>query len=402
MEFRVLGPLEVVHNGESSAPPGVKERTILARLLLEPARVVATDALIEAAWPEADPETAARSLAVRLANLRAFLEPGRAPGTPSTVLVRDGAGYRLAADLDQIDAVKLERLVTDAAAQSPEAALAAYEQALALWRGAPFGDVAYADFAQAEIRRLEELRARADEGRARALVELGRHEEALPDLQRLVAAEPLKEELVRAHALALYRAGRQVEALDALRRLGAGLAELGLEPSAATRELERDILVHEPGLAGAPRPAARRLPARASRFFGREEQLARAAELLQSSRLLTLAGVGGAGKTRLALEVADRTAFPEGPWWCELGPVGAGADVAGAVADALALEGGLEQLTPRTGLLLLDNCEHVLDGAAAVVEELLARCPDLRILATSRAPLGVDGEQVMRLLGLGR
>ena len=234
----------------------------------------------------------------------------------------------------------------------------------------------------------------------RALVELGRHEEALPELQRLVAAEPLKEELVRAHALALYRAGRQVEALGALRALGAGLAELGLEPSAATRELERGILVHEPGLAGERRSAARRLPARASRFFGRAEHLARAEELLRDSRLLTVAGVGGAGKTRLALEVADRVDFPEGPWWCELGPVGADADVAGAVADALALEGGLEQLTPRTGLLLLDNCEHVLDGSAAVVEEVLARCPDLRILVTSRAPLGVDGEQVMRLLGL--
>ena len=400
MEFRVLGPLEVVHTGSPSAPPGVKERTILARLLLEPARVVPTDALIEAAWPETDPETAARSLAVRLANLRAFLEPGRAPGAPSTLLVRDGAGYRLAADLDQIDSVRLERLVADAATQPPAAALGAYEQALALWRGAPFGDVAYADFAQAEIRRLEDLRARAAEGRARALVELGRHEEALPELQRLIAAEPLKEELVRTHALALYRAGRQVEALDALRALGAGLAELGLEPSAATRELERSILVHEPALADERRPATRRLPARASRFFGREEQLARAEELLRDGRLLTIAGVGGAGKTRLALEVADRVDFPDGPWWCELGPVGADADVAGAVADALALEGGLEQLTPRTGLLLLDNCEHVRDGSAAVVEEGLARCPDLRILVTSRAPLGVDGEQVMRLLGL--
>ena len=90
MEFRVLGPLEVVHSGEPSAPPGGKERTILARLLLEPARVVSTDALLDAAWPETDPQTAARSLAVRLANLRAFLEPDRAPGAPSTLLVRDG------------------------------------------------------------------------------------------------------------------------------------------------------------------------------------------------------------------------------------------------------------------------------------------------------------------------
>jgi predicted ATPase/DNA-binding SARP family transcriptional activator len=403
VEFRVLGPLEVVHNGDASAPPGVKERTILARLLLEPARVVPTDALLEAAWPETDPETAARSLAVRLANLRAFLEPDRPPGAPSTLLVRDGAGYRLAAELDQIDAVRLERLVGEAAALAPEAALAAYGEALALWRGAPFGDVAYAEFAQAEIRRLEALRARAAEGRARALLALGRHEEALPELQRLVAADPLSEELVRGHALALYRAGRQVDALDALRALGSGLAELGLEPSAATRELERGILVHDPALAGArPPTAARRLPARASRFFGREEHLDRAEQMVRESRLVTIAGSGGAGKTRLALELAERLAgtFPDGPWWCELGPVASDADVPGAVADALALDGGLESLTPRTGPLLLDNCEHLLDGAAAVVEELLARSPGLRVVATSRAPLGVDGEQVLRLLGL--
>jgi predicted ATPase/DNA-binding SARP family transcriptional activator len=402
VEFRVLGPLEVVHDGEPSAPPGGKERTILARLLLEPARVVSTDALLEAAWPETDPESAARSLAVRLANLRAFLEPDRPAGAPSTLLVRDGQGYRLAAQPEQIDAAKLERLVTQAATLPPKAALAAYDEALALWRGAPFGDVAYADFAQAEIRRLEELRARAAEGRVRALLELGRHEEALPEVQRLTAEEPLSEDLVRAHALALYRSGRQVEALEALRALGTGLAELGLEPSTATRELERGILVHDPALAGARPPATRRLPVKASRFFGREEHLARADALLADCRLITLAGVGGAGKTRLALELAERVAarFPDGPWWCELGPVGSDADVSGAVADALALEGGLEQLTPRTGLLILDNCEHVLDGSAAVVEELLARCPDLRIVATSRAPLGVDGEQVIRLMGL--
>ncbi len=403
MEFRVLGPLEVVHSGEPSAPPGGKERTILARLLLEPARVVPTDALLEAAWPETDPEIAARSLAVRLANLRTFLEPDRPAGAPSRLLVRDGQGYRLAVEPDQLDALRLERLVTEAPTLSPKAALAAYDEALALWRGAPFGDVAYADFAQAEIRRLEGLRARAAEGRARSLLELGRHEEALPELQRLTADDPLSEELVRAYALALYRAGRQVDALEALRTLGTGLAELGLEPSAATRELERGILVHDPVLAGVRPPASNRLPAKASRFFGREEDLSRAEAMIQDSRLITLAGVGGAGKTRLALELAERVAgrFPDGPWWCELGPVGADADVSGAVADALALDGGLEQLTPRTGLLILDNCEHVLDGSAAAIEELLARAPGLRIVATSRAPLGVDGEQVLRLTGLG-
>jgi predicted ATPase/DNA-binding SARP family transcriptional activator len=400
VEFRVLGPLEVIHDKEASAPSGAKERMILARLLLEPARVVPADALLEAAWPGTDPQAAARSLGVRLANLRAFLEPARPAGTPSTLLVRDGRGYRLVADPEQVDAVRLERLVRDAAALPPADALTAYEAALSLWRGAPFGDVAYADFAQAEIRRLEELRLRAAEGRARALVELGRHEEALPELQRLAAAEPLREEVARSLALALYRSGRQVDALAALRAVGTALVELGLEPGAATRELERGILVHDRVLAGAPPPrTARRLPLRASRFFGREAHLARAEQLVGGGPLVTIAGVGGAGKTRLALELAHRLSsrFPDGTWWCELAPVAADADVAGAVADAL---GGIDEAATRSGLLLLDNCEHVLDGAAAAVEDVLDRCPAVRVVATSRAPLGVDGEQVLRLAGL--
>ena len=381
----MLGPLEVIHDDEASTPSGAKERTILARLLLEPARVVSADALLEAAWPDSEPGAAARSLGVRLANLRAFLEPSRPPGAPSTLLVRDGGGYRLVADPEQVDAVRLERLVGDAATLPPAGALKAYESALALWRGAPFGDVAYAEFAQAEIRRLEELRARAAEGRARALVDRGRHEEALPELQRLAAAEPLREELACVHALALYRCGRQVDALAVLRELGAALVELGLEPQAATRELERAMLVHDASLV----PAARRLPARPSRFFGREADLARAERLVSESPLVTVAGMGGAGKTRLALELAHRARA----WWCELAPVAEDADVAGAVAETL---GDGE----HSGLLVLDNCEHVLDGAAAATEELLRRSPGLHVLATSRAPLGVDGEQVLRLGGL--
>ena len=384
----MLGPLEVIHNETASAPSGAKERAILARLLLEPARVVAADALLEAAWPGADPRAATRSLSVRLANLRAFLEPARPAGGPSTLLVRDGHGYRLVADPEQVDAIRLERLVRDAAALAPADALTRYETALALWRGAPFGDLAYAEFAQAEIRRLEELRVRAAEGRARALVELGRHEEALPDLQRLAAAEPLREELARALALALYRCGRQVEALAALRALGADLAALGLEPGTDTRELERAILLHDRSLA-CPAPVVRRLPKRASRFIGREEDLAHVERLIAESPLVTIAGTGGAGKTRLALELAGRHADA---WWCELAPVADDADVAGAIAEVLG--------AGDRGLLVLDNCEHVLDGAAGAVEELLSRCPDLRILATSRAPLGVDGEQVLRLCGL--
>ena len=414
VEFRVLGTLEVVDGGLASAPRGVKERAVLARLLLEPGQSVSADALLDAAWPERSARDAGPSLQVRLTHLRSFLEPGRDRGAPSSLLIRDGGGYRLAVDGEQVDAQRFEQLVRKAQTLPPAAAREAYEEALGLWRGPPFAEVAYADFAQAEIRRLEDLRDRADEGRARALVELGLHEEALPDLERLVAGEPLREALVRSLALALYRAGRQVDALGKLRELGTGLAELGLEPGEETRELERRVLVHDPALA--PGSAAvtvhRPLPApAASRFFGRDRQLARATDLLRDRRLVTVTGVGGAGKTRFALELAGRLEddFPDGRWWCELAPVESPESVAATVAAALGLQsssdsGALERITdhlaPRRSLLVLDNCEHVLDGAARVAKDLLSGCPNLRVMVTSRTPLEVEGEHLLRLDGL--
>jgi predicted ATPase/DNA-binding SARP family transcriptional activator len=412
VRFRVLGSLDVVIDGRVSVPAGARERVVLARLLLDAGRSVATDALLETAWPGMDPARAGRSLHVRLAHLRGFLEPGRPAGAPSSLLVREGAGYRLAIDPDQVDAVRFERLVRAAGSLPAADAFEAYVDALALWRGRPFSDIPDDEFVQIEVRRLEELRAHAAVARARALVELGRHEEALPELHRLASENGLDEELARTLALALYRAGRQVEALDALRELGGLLRELGLEPSAETRELERRILLHDAGLA-APGPAMRAaaaalaLPRRVSRFFGREAHLAHAGELIREGALVTIVGVGGAGKTRLALELAERERgeWMGGPWWCELAPVADDGDVAGAVASALGVESGgvdgiAEHFASREGLLVLDNCEHVLEGVGAVVESLLGSCPGLMVVATSRAPLGVDGEQALRLSGL--
>jgi predicted ATPase/DNA-binding SARP family transcriptional activator len=414
VRFRVLGPLDVVLDGRASAPAGAKERVVLARLLLDAGRAVATDTLLETAWPGTDRERARRSLHIRLAHLRGFLEPERPAGAASTLLVREGAGYRLTIEPEHVDAVRFGRLVGVAGSLAPGEALDVYDEALALWRGRPFADLPDDESVLIEVRRLEELHAHAAVARARALVELGRHEEVLPELRRLAAADLTDEELVRTLALALYRAGRQVEALNALRELGQRLRELGLERSVETRELERRILVHDAALA-VPRPAvigavaAPALPRRVSRFFGRAAHLAHAGELVGEGALVTIVGVGGAGKTRLALEFAERERehgeWTAGPWWCELAPVADDGDVAGTVASALGVEAGgvdriAEHVGSRSALVVLDNCEHVLDGVAAVVESLLASCPGLVVVATSRAPLGIDGEQVLRLSGL--
>ena len=395
MEFRVLGPLEV-DGAPSRSPPGLKERLVLLCLLLEPGRPVPVDAVLEAVWPDADPAAAARSLTVRLANLRRWLAP--------VGIERAGAGLRLELAPGQVDAERFAALVGEEA----------YHEALGLWRGTPFGELAGAEIAQPEIRRLEELHRRARAGLARALTDAGRPADAATVLERLAAEDPLHDEVARALMQALYRSGRQAEALAAYRRHAATLLELGLEPSGPTRDLERAILEHDVAPAdGAARRAPRRLPGRRSRsrFLGRQAHLARLADLLTGRPLVTVTGVGGTGKTRLAAELADREAprFADGVWWCELAPVGLGADVAGAVADALGLDPApgtatldhvAEHLAARRGLLVLDNCEHVLDAAADVAERLLEACAQLRLLATSRAPLGVDGEEVLRLGGL--
>jgi DNA-binding SARP family transcriptional activator len=186
VEFRVLGTIEVDGPAPTLSPAGAKERAILARLLIDAGHTVPADALLDAGWDDVPREVAARSLAVRVANLRAFLEPGRERGAPSSLLVREGPGYRLAVQPGQVDAHRFEQEVRAAATLPAAEAHTALERALGLWRGQAYGDFADAEFAQAEVRRLEDLRANAHAAHARALVELGRPLEAIPVLRRLL------------------------------------------------------------------------------------------------------------------------------------------------------------------------------------------------------------------------
>jgi predicted ATPase len=286
--------------------------------------------------------------------------------------------------------------------------------ALSIWRGAALGDLADRPFAREEARRLEETRLGAVEDLADAVLALGRPQEVLDRLEAHLAAHPLRERAWAQVMLALYRVGRQADALQAFRRLRRTLAdELGVEPMPQLRKLAERILHHAPDLqpgVAAPAGAVRHnLPVALTSWIGREQELADVVTALATARLLTLTGPGGAGKTRLAqraaAQVLDR--FPDGVWLVELAPVRDPDLVFDAVATAVGLlpaalarggtslaQGLCEQLRARRALLVLDNCEHLVEAAAQLVQAVLIRCPHVAVLATSREVLDVPGETV--------
>jgi predicted ATPase/DNA-binding SARP family transcriptional activator len=410
MEFRVLGSLEVVGAEGPLELPGAKERAVLACLLANLGRSVSADEIVDAVWGERPPASAVRSLHARISKLRRVLEPGRAPASAS-VIVKDGVGYRLAVEPDTVDAERLERLVSIAHRAEPALCLEKVEEALALLRGEPYAEFAYLDFAQVQIRRLKELELQARELRLSALVDLGRHADALPGLERLVEQHPEREPLSRLLMLALYRSGRHVDALAAYRALFTRLNELGLEPGEESRGLERQILQRAPELRGVEPPRTN-IGVRLTSFVGRQAELALVLERLGEHRLVTLAGTGGVGKTSLATEAARAALpeYPDGVWLAEFAPLREPTRVPEAVADALGLRtpelerqpnsaAGLvkNHLRRRTLLLVLDNCEHVTPAASELADSLLSSCPGVRLLTTSRERLGVPGEAIVDL-----
>jgi YVTN family beta-propeller protein len=245
MEFRILGPLEVVDGDRPVAVGGPKVRALLAMLLLNRGELVLTDRLIDALWGERAPATAAKTVQVYVSNLRKALGDG--------VLITQGHGYVLNVDPDQVDVDRFYGLVAkgQAALQSGDPQLAArtLRQALGLWRGPALADLAYEPFAQSEIRRLEDARLAALEDRINAELATGEHTRLVPELEALVHEHPLRERFQAQLMLALYRSGRQADALESYRSARLALVEeLGLEPGAALQELERAILAHDPEL----------------------------------------------------------------------------------------------------------------------------------------------------------
>jgi predicted ATPase/DNA-binding SARP family transcriptional activator len=327
---------------------------------------------------------------------------------PDAVLLTRGGGYALVGEPALLDAARFEQLAGAAreALEHGAAAAAAdhFDAALGLWRGRALADVADVESLAREAARLEEVRLLAAEGRIEAHLSLGRHAEVVGELEGLVAEYPVRERLWRLLVLALYRAGRQADALAAYRRARDMLAdELGIEPGEELRALERQVLRQEVP-AAAPQ-AQHNLPALLTSFLGREEELAALGELAGEARLVTLTGPGGAGKTRLAVEFAASAIqrFGDGAWLADLVGIADARLVPSLVMQALGvrqsgemavLEALVYRLRSAELLLVLDNCEHLLGACADLAVTLLGSCPGLRVLATSREPLGVPGEGV--------
>jgi len=400
LSYRVLGPLEVWRHGKPLELGAAKERALLAFLLVRRGQIE-RDVLIDALWGAEPPAGARNTLQVYVSRLRRLL--GR------DTIETGSNGYELLLEPGSVDAEQFESSFREGrdrlASGDPGGALESLAAALEHWRGAAYADLRYEAFVQAEAGRLDELRVACLEERIDAELALGRHAALIGELEALVAQQPLRERPRGQLILALYRSGRQSEALaqyQAARRMLAD--ELGLEPSPALRELERMILAHDPGLvAPAARPAPRStLPLQPTPFIDRDEELAAVVELLRSGsrRLVTLTGAGGAGKTRLAVEVAGQVSerFPDGVWWVALQSLPDPQLVPAAIAGALGASADLaSEIGDRRLLLVLDNFEHVLE-AATDVSGLLAVCPGLVVLATSREPLHLAAEREYRLM----
>jgi predicted ATPase/DNA-binding SARP family transcriptional activator len=398
----VLGPVTAHDGGSEVALGGPRQRAVLALLLVNPGKAWTADALADQIWGDQG-RAATGSLYTYVSNLRHALGAHR--------LARGPFGYRLDLEPDDwVDAVAVEALIAEGrAAADPAQIAAALADALALWTGQPYEGLEEVPALVEEATRLIELRAGAELDRMDAVLRAG----GPPPVDAASALRDQRPWDERAWALlvrALYRADRQAEALEALREVGRRLREeLGVDPSPALSRLEEQVLLHDPALDPAP-AVPRTLPARLSTFVGRsrERRIVRAA--LGKSRLVSITGPGGAGKTRLAVEVADETAsaHPDGVWFADLSAVAdpdrVAPEVAAAVraplsgADPVAAAGRV--LAGKRALLLIDNAEQVLDAVRAVVIELLPVADHTSILVTSRVALGCEGEHLIRLQGL--
>jgi predicted ATPase/DNA-binding SARP family transcriptional activator len=402
VQIGLLGSFEVrTDDGVVADVPGARLRALLIALALEPGRTVPKATLADWIWGERPPAEAANALQRLVSRLRKALPEGSVEGQTD--------GYRLTVEPDAVDAVRFERLVGQARNDGDPRRVQPLREALALWRGAAMQDVGLQDSAafDAAVTRLEGLRLTAMEDRFDAEIGLGHGAELVTELTDLVAAHPMRERLVAALMRALVAAGRNADALLVYQRTREALADaLGVDPAPELSALHVALLRGELGRREENRKT--NLRAELTSFVGKDADVAAVRELIAGHRLTTLIGPGGSGKTRLATETA-RTLLgdlPDGAWLVELAAIGADGDVAQSALAGLGLRDALLGEAPnadptdrfiaaigeREALLILDNCEHVIESAAAFAHRVLGECRRLRILATSREPLGITGE----------
>jgi predicted ATPase/DNA-binding SARP family transcriptional activator len=422
IEINVLGAVDVRRGGGAVSVPGAKARTVLTLLGLNAGEVVSAETMQEVLWGEHAPRTAHKALQTHISTLRQVLGEG--------TVVTAGGGWMLT--VDSVDARAFEEF-TQAGRQamrdgSPEAAVTHFSDALRLWRGQP--ELPPTVRAEAELTRWREARESVRDDCVDARLAGGEAAALVGEIEKALAADPLREKRWAQLCIALYRSGRQGDALKAYRRARSVLIdELGLEPSPELRRIEAAILNHDvalPAAAGATRdplrgtrgapdtarggagvPTIPALPAPPTAFIGRGAELARLAELLAKHRLVTIVGPGGVGKTRLAIAAAAAAAreFPEHVWFVDLAQVEADVvpeTVAAAIGAAeLASQPIDAAIIARIGvhrsLLLLDNCDHLLEAVSQLAQRIIAACPGTVVLATSRQRLGVVSEQVVKV-----
>ena len=431
LRIGLLGPLQVRNGAGHAVHVGGRQlRVLLILLALEAGRVVPPGSLAGQIWPEEPPTNPGNALQTLVSRLRAELRRSRL----DHVIESHPAGYRLAVRPDAVDALAFETLAVRGrralAGGNPQEAAAVLRSALASWRGQPLADAAGYDFADAAAAKLTELRSSVLTDRIEADLALGDGAGLVGELRALLSADPLAERPRALLMRALYAAGRQAEALEVYHQARELLAgRLGVDPSAQLEQVYLRILRGEEGAATVAKRTIRSsdnsfdteravVPADVTSahpvavstltsFVGRDTEVSQVLKNLGSARLVTLTGPGGVGKTRLAAEVSGRLAG--GAWFVELAPVTDPADVAYTVLDTLGVRerviapragdpgtGPLERLATaladRDDVMILDNCEHVIEAAAALAGRVLAACPRVRIVATSRQPLRIDGE----------
>ncbi|MEU6620644.1 BTAD domain-containing putative transcriptional regulator [Streptomyces litmocidini] len=402
MIFRLLGPLAVTgaDGAPVPAPGGPKVRALLARLLLDAGRTVPVERLVDGLYGDEPPAGAPGALQAQVSRLRRALPPG-------VTVAFSPAGYRLTVGdpATDVDVLRFEALARDGAragaAGDPGRAAGLLREALGLWRGPALADVRDAPFAAGQAARLDALRLDAVEEWAAAELAVGGDPTALVrELEEPAREQPLRERLRGLQMRALAAAGRQAEALAVYEEVRAALAEeLGADPSPELSAVHLEVLRGGPAV---PDRAGPPLPAPLTDFVGRERERERLASLVAATRLVTLVGPGGAGKTRLALEVG--AGLPGEVRFVDLGAVGgtggSSTEVAEAFAAALGVRGAARLETALAGrpvLLIVDNCEHVVAETALLARRLLAACPGLRMLTTSREALGITGESLLPL-----